>query len=162
MFASVGRGVICQRSAEDTALPGSVWRSHYNGIAASRAASSSKDSLLCPFFSRFLISVPHSVFTKQCCIPSSVSPCAKWSIRAWATAHLGRRKREVLLVVCSRRCVFNGALHLVNPKSSPGVLPMQGHRCLFIWWPDKFRSRPAGDPTCLWILQSTMFNACSC
>lgn len=73
-----------------------------------------------------------------------------------------KKEERSLTGSLQQKVCFQWALHSVDPKSSPGVLPMQGHSCSFIWWPDKFRSRPAGDPMCLSILQSTMFNACSC
>lgn len=78
-------------SVEDIALPGSVWHC-LHGITAPRAACSSGDSFLCLFSLQFLVSVPHSLFGKQCFISSSVSPCTEWTLLARAAAHLGKRR----------------------------------------------------------------------
>lgn len=151
----MGRGVICTRHSSarvNSALP--PWN------LGPQSCLFSGDSLFWPFPLQFLISMPHSVFAKRCFISSSVSSCTKQVVLAWAIAHLGKR-RSLSDGLQWRMCFLNRALHSVDPKSPPEVLHIQSHSCSSIWLTDKFRICPAGDPVCVWVLQSTTFGACS-
>lgn len=130
---------------------GVIWRTQLcqgqADTAAPRAACSSGDSL----FSFFPCS---SSF--HCHIPQLQSSASSPALFPHAPnesclpePQLTLEKGEVLLAVCSGGCVFNRALHSVDPKSSPEVLHIQSHSCSSIWLTDKFRICPAGDPMCM-------------